>query len=169
MELINTIIDYIARTNLFNFIIFAGIIIFLVKKLNVKSKMEVAVNNIETSIKDSETAKTESKEKLSAVEESMSRLSEEIDAIIEQSEGNAKQVGEKIIEDTCNSVALIKENTQKTIENNRITLKNDLVRRASLASVEVAKSYIIEELKRNPDLHNKLIDESIDAIEGTEI
>ena len=45
-------------------------------------------------------------------------------------------------------------------------MKNELLKRASLASLEVAKSHIIHELNNNKELHDKLIDESIDAIEG---
>lgn len=167
--MVNTIIDYIARTNLFNFIIFSGIIIFLVCRLNVKSKMEAAVCDVENSIKESENAKIDSESQLSSIEESMNHLSEEVDNILKQSNENAILVGKRIESDTQHSIELIKESTQKTIENNLNTLKNDIIRRASLASVEVAKSHIIEELKRNPDLHDRLINESIEAIEGTEI
>ena len=162
-------LSYIARTNLFNFIIFAGIIGFLVKKLNVSSKMETAVHEVEKSINESETAKSDSEEKLGSIKESMNHLSEEVDSILEQSEENAKLVGVKILEDAGTSLAQIQQNTQAAIENNKITLKNDLLRRASLASVEVAKSHIIDELEKNPDLHKKLIDESIEAIDGVEI
>ena len=45
-------------------------------------------------------------------------------------------------------------------------LKNELLKRASLASVEVAKNHIVNELSWNQGLHDKLIDESIEAIEG---
>jgi len=168
MDIIDQIITYIARTNLFNFVIFAGIIIFLICRLKVGEKIGSAVNDVAETINESESAKTESEEKLSTVETSMEHLSDEIDAIIEQSEKNAKLVGEKIVSDTQKTIDSIKENTQKTIENNKVALKNDIIRRASLASVEVAKAHIIEELKRNPDLHDRLIDESINAIEGTE-
>ena len=168
MDIIDQIITYIARTNLFNFVIFAGIIIFLICRLKVGEKIGSAVNDVAETINESEAAKTESEEKLSTVETSMEHLSDEIDAIIEQSEKNAKLVGEKIVSDTQKTIDSIKENTQKTIENNKVALKNDIIRRASLASVEVAKAHIIEELKRNPDLHDRLIDESINAIEGTE-
>jgi len=169
MDILNQIIAYIARTNLFNFVIFAGIIIFLIKKLDVKSKLADAVTDVENSVNESEEVKAASEEKLSTIENSMNNLSAEIDTILEQSEENAKLVGEKIAADTKSAITLIKENTQKAIENNKILLKNDILRKASLASIEVAKSHIIEELKRNPDLHNKLIDESIESIEGTEI
>ncbi len=169
MENLNQIIAYIARTNLFNFVIFAGIIIYLVRRMNVKSKMETAVKEVETLINDSEAAKTLSEEKLSNVEKSMEHLSEEIDSIIEKSEENAKLIGEKIAADTKNIVEVMHENMHKVMENNRVILKNDILRRAALASVEVAKAHITEELEKNPDLHDRLIDESIDAIEGTEI
>ena len=169
MDLVNIIIDYIARTNLFNFVIFAGIIIFLIIKLDVKSKIESAREAVDETIHDSETAKTVSEEKLSSIEESMKNLSADVDKIVSQAEENAKLVGEKIEEDTKKSIAVIHDNAQKVVENNHIILKNDIIRRASLASVEVAKAHIIEELKRNEGLHDKLIDESINTIEGLEL
>ena len=61
---------------------------------------------------------------------------------------------------------IVRDNAGKVIENNEILLKNELIRRASLASIEVAKSQIINELNNNSSLHDKLIDESIEAIEG---
>ena len=169
MDLINIIIDYIARTNLFNFVIFAGIIIFLILKLDVKSKIESARESVDETIHDSETAKTVSEEKLSSIEESMKNLSADVEKIVSQAEENAKLVGEKIEEDTKKSIAVIHDNAKKVVENNHIILKNDIIRRASMASVEVAKAHIIEELKRNEGLHDKLIDESINTIEGLEL
>ena len=169
MDTFNEILAYIARTNLFNFVIFAGIIIYLVCKLNVKTKLENAVTEVDNSIKESEKTKVESEKKLSSIEESMNHLSDEVDLILKQSENNAKLVGEKIAADTEKSLVVLKENTQKVIDNNRNILKNDIIRRASLASIEVAKAHIMEELKQNPNLHERLIDESVNAIEGAEL
>lgn len=169
MDIMHLIIDYIARTNLFNFVIFAGIIIFLIIKLDVKSKIESARVSVDETIHESETAKKDSEDKLSSIEESMKNLSADVDKIVTQAEENAKLVGDKITEDTKKSIAVIHDNAQKVVENNHIILKNDIIRRASLASVEVAKAHIIEELKQNKDLHDRLIDESINTIEGLEL
>lgn len=166
---INAVIDYIARTNLFNFVIFAGIIIFLVKKLKVNTKMANAADEIKKTIENSEIAKSESETKLSAIEESMTHLAEEVDAIIAESDERAELVGAKIIDSAEKAVLVVKDNTEKALENSRMLLKNDLIRRASLASVEIAKAHIREELSKNAELHNKLIEESIDAIEGVEL
>ena len=114
---------------------------------------------------ESETVKVRSEERLSSIEDSIAHIEDEIDAIIEKSEENAKLVGEKILQDAKNTALVIKENTGKAIENSRVILKNELLKRASLASVEVAKGHILNELNNNKELHDKLIDESIEAIE----
>lgn len=169
MEMMDSILNYLARTNLFNFIIFASIIIFLIKKLNVSAKMEASVDSVKETIEESETAKTESEEKLNNIEESMTHLGDEIDAILAESEERAKLVGAKILDDANKTALVVKDNAEKALDNSRILLKNDLIKRASLASVEIAKSHIIEELEKNSDLHNILIDESIEKIEGVEL
>ena len=162
-------IDYIARTNLFNFVIFAGIIIYLVVKLRVGSKIEDAKVSVDETIMASESAKVESEKKLEDIQDSMAHLEEDIDAIIEESEDRAKLVGANILEDAAKGVQTVKENAQKALENSKSILRNDLIRRASLASIEVAKARIIEELGHNADLHQKLIDESIEKLEGVEL
>lgn len=169
MENISSILDYLARTNLFNFIIFASIIIFLIKKLRVGAKMEDSIVSVKETIEESETAKTESEVKLSNIEESMAHLSDEIDAILTESDERAKLVGTKILEDAQKAALVVKDNAQKALENSRVLLKNDLIRRASIASIEIAKSHIINELNKNSELHDRLIDESIDKIEGVEL
>ena len=168
-QVLHSMIDYIGRTNLFNFIIFAGIIAYVAKKLDAKSKIESAVVMVNKTIKESESTKVESELKLSDIQNKLNKISEEIDLIIKHAENNANIVGEKIIGDTEKLSNIIHENTLKTIENNKLSLKNDIMKRVSLASVEVAKYHIQEELNRNPELHSKLIEESISTLEGIKL
>ncbi len=157
-------LDYILRTNLFNFIIFAGIIAFLYIKLDVTGKLDGAKNSVKENIEKSEETKKISAENLSKVEEQVAHLSEEIEEIISKSTENAKLVGTQILADADKAVENIKENSLKLVENKTALLRNDLLKRASLASVEVAKNHIISELNNNSELHTKLIDESVEAI-----
>ena len=166
MENFSIFLDYIARTNLFNFVIFLSIIIFLVKKIDISTKLQNAQDVVENSINESETIRLKSEENLASIENSLANIEEEINEIIDKSEENARLVGEKIIQDGEKTALVIKENASKAIENSRNILRNELLRRASLASVEVAKNHILNELQINQNLHNKLIDESIEAIEG---
>jgi len=163
------VIDYIARTNLFNFIIFAGIIIYLFIKLDVIGKLNSGAKDVVDKIDKSETAKDESEIKLKTIEESVANLEKEVEGIIKQSEANAEVVGGQILAGADKSAENIKANALKLIENKTGVLKNDIMRRASLASVEVAKGQIIKELENNDVLHNRLIDESIEAMNGVDL
>lgn len=155
-----------ARAVFSNFIVFALIIGYVMRQIvHPKSMLEIAQTSIENEIKDSEIAKDESETRLDAIQKSARGVKKEINAILKKSEENAQLVGAKILQDAEKTAVLVKDNADKVVENNQILLKNELIKRASLASVEVAKLHIINELNNNSDLHNKLIDESIEAIE----
>lgn len=163
------IINYIARTNLFNFVIFISIILYLAHKMDVKGKLEQSKEDVNNVIEESKTVKSDSETRLSSIEESMLHIEEEIESILAKSEENAKLVGEKIVHDAEKNVLVIQDNAGKSIENSKMILKNELIKKATLASVEVAKSHILNELNSNQGLHDKLIEESINAIEGVQL
>lgn len=169
MESISEILNYIGRTNLFNFVIFLAIIIFVCKKIDVAGRLEAAKRSVVDNIENSKAVKSDSEFTLKAIEESVAHIEEEIDEIIKKAEDNAQMVGGKILEDADKSVENIKYNLKKTADARAGLLRNDIMRRASAASVEVARNHIINELRNNPELHNKLIDESVEAINGVEI
>lgn len=159
-------ISFSARAVLSNFIVFALIIGFVMKQVvHPKAMLEKEQTVIENQIKDSENLKEESEARLSTIEDSMANIEKEINSILAASEENSVLVGEKIIQDGQKTALVVKENAQKALQNSYTLLKNDLLKKVSLASVEVAKNHIIDELNKNADLHNKLIDESIEAIE----
>ncbi len=160
-------ISFTARAVLSNFIVFALIIGFVLKQvIHPQAMLEKEQTAIETQIKDSEKAKEESEVKLSSIENSMSNIEKEIDSILSAGNENAKLIGEKIIQDGEKTALIIKENAEKALQNSYTLLKNDLLLKASLASVEIAKNHILNELSANTELHDKLINESIEAIEG---
>ena len=165
MENLNLFLDYIARTNLFNFVIFLSIIILLLKKINIVAKLETMKQNVEASIQESISAKEQSEEHLNSVEKSVKNVRKEIDLILKRSEENANLIGTKILQDAEQLALSINENSEKVIENNLFLLRNDLIKRASVASIEVAKMQILKELSNNNELHDKLINESIEALD----
>ena len=162
--MLGSVLDYISRTNLFNFVIFLSVLIFLFKKIDVVGMLENMKNAVIENIEASKTSKSESETYLKEIEEKVSHVEEEIDGIIKKSEQNAKLVGEKIIEDANHTVESIKDNSKKLVENKSALLKNDILKRASEASIEVARNHIVNELNNNYDLHQRLIDESLEAL-----
>ena len=162
--MLGSVLDYISKTNLFNFIIFLSILIFLFKKIDVVGMLENMKNAVIENIEASKTSKSESETHLKEIQEKVSHIEEEIDGIIKKSEQNAKLVGEKIIEDANHTVESIKDNSKKLVENKSALLKNDILKRASEASIEVARNHIVNELNNNYYLHQRLIDESLEAL-----
>ena len=155
-----------ATSVLSNFVVFSSIIIFVMTRIvNTSSLIETAQKSVVEEIYASENVKVESEAKLSKVEESMAHIEEEIESILSKSEQNAKLVGEKILIDADKSIQILQDNTAKSIENSQVLLKNDLIKRVSLASVEVAKKQILQELNNNQGLHERLIDESLESID----
>lgn len=158
-------LSFNARAVLANFIVFAMIIGFVLRQaVHPKAILEQAQTVVENEIKDSITAKEESDEKLATTQKEARGVKKEINAILKKSEENAQLVGAKIIEDAKKTALVIQDNTEKSIETNLALLKNDILKRASLASIEIAKNQILNELNNNSELHDKLIDESIEAI-----
>ena len=168
MESIRLIWEYIGRTNLFNFIIFLSVFILIWKMAKLGDMLERAKQSVIDHIEESKSKKADSEDHLKQIEETVSHLGEEIEGLIKKSEDNAKLVGEKILQDAGNMAEGIRDNARKVVENKSALLKNDILRRASQASIDVARNHIINELRDNDGLHQKLIDESIEAINGIE-
>ncbi|MCQ2738741.1 MAG: hypothetical protein MJ237_00780 [bacterium] len=166
MEILKEILDYIAGTNLFNFVIFLIIIAFVYVRKDVKSVIAKAKSDIDATINASTEAKDNSVISLKNMEQSLSHIEDEVEKILKKSEENATLVGKKILEEAHNSAISIQNGAMKAIENHRNSLRTELIRRASAASVELAKAQIISELQTNETLHDKLIDESVEQLEG---
>ena len=169
MDSIAVFFDYIGKTNLFNFIIFLSIIIYLCNKIDLNGKLESQKKNVANEIEHSKSEKQSSEESLKKIEDSVARIGEEIEQILAQADTNAEMVGSKILEDANKAVQGIQNNSKSAINTKALLLKNDILLRASKASIDVAKNQIIKELNSNPDLHNKLIDESLEAINGVNL
>ena len=148
-----TVLDYIAKTNLFNFIIFAAVFALIFWKIDLIGLLEKGRQSIAEKIEDSETKRNEAEAGLQTIEDKVSNLENTVKELIVKSEENANIVGEKMISDANNTAQNIKSGTIKLTEN----------------KAALAKSHILNELMSNKELHNKLIDESIDAINGGNI
>ena len=159
------VLSYTARAVLANFIVFATII-FIISKFAIKPNelLEKAQKDIEQSIKKSEQVKLDSQEQLLSTQDRIKNIEVEVEEIIKNSKETAQNAGAKILDDANKIAISTKEDIKKTIQNNQYLTKNDIVRRTSSALIEIAKTNIINELNKNPQLHDKLIDESIQTI-----
>lgn len=166
MEQLIEIWAKICESNLFNFIVMILLLAWMVKKFDLGSKIEAGRKKIEQNISESEKAKEESLTKLYKAQEDATKVDEEMFKIFKAAEENAKVMGEKLIAEANSQKDVIKENSKKAIDANIKSVKNEILKETAEEAMKLAEEHIKSELERDPNLHQKYIYESIDAIDG---
>ncbi len=166
MENLIEIWKQICESNLFNFVVMVLLLAWLVKKFDLGAKIEAGRKKIESNIAESETVKEENLKKLYEVQEASTKIDEEMLKVFNSAEEKARFVGEKLLEEGKIQAESIKENSKKTIDANVKTVKNEIIKETAQEAMKLAEQHIKSTLESDPNLHQKFIWESIDAIDG---
>lgn len=166
MENLIEIWKQICESNLFNFVVMVLLLAWLVKKFDLGAKIEAGRKKIESNIAESETVKEENLKKLYEVQEASTKIDEEMLKVFSSAEEKARFVGEKLLEEGKIQAESIKENSKKTIDANVKTVKNEIIKETAQEAMKLAEQHIKSTLESDPNLHQKFIWESIDAIDG---
>lgn len=157
--------NIIVESNTFNFIIFAAIIFWIFRKINVKGIIDSLHLKIVEMIESAKKNKEEAHQKLKEVEKSVENLPSELDLMIKEAKTSAHSIGEKILDDAKKQVEGISSNAKKIIDAEEKRVTAILTKMASKASVEQAKTHITNLLVKTPELHEKYINESIEELD----
>lgn len=166
MENLIEIWKQICESNLFNFVVMILLLAWLVKKFDLGAKIETGRKKIESTIAESETIKEENLKKLYDAQDSSTKIDEEMLEVFNKAEEKARFVGEKLLEEGKSQTETIKENCKKAIDANIKTVKNEIIKETAEEAMKLAEEHIKSTLERDPNLHQKFIWESIDAIDG---
>lgn len=165
METISHIWHVFVITNTFNFLIFAAIIIWIFKKINAKAIIDSLHAKVVETIETAKKTKEEAHGHLKEVEKSVENLPEVLNSILQDASKSAEVIEKKLLEDAQKQVEHIRVNAEKVIEAEEKMLTSKLTKKASKASVELAKSHIQTALEKNPQLHEKYINDSIEELD----
>lgn len=157
--------NIILHSNLFNFTIFLLIIIVIAKKIDVCAMLNSMRDNVISKIDNSQEIRNKALEELENAKKSVSNTSNEIDEINKNAQKTSEIMKSKIIEDANSRVHSIAKNSKNIIANEEKQTSNKILSDLSAKSIELATSYIINEIQQNPQLHNKFIEESIQDLE----
>ena len=147
--------NVIVESNTLNFVVFVLILAYLCKKIDVNKIIEASKEAKEVAIKD-----------LAKAEDSVKNVATEVETILADAKVTASKMREKIAEDAKLQAESIKKNAKKIIDAEEKIIYNLLMKKASKASLEVAKSHIKDTLRNNEALQDKYINESIDKLDG---
>ena len=159
------IFHYILHSNLINFLIVLALIVFIVKKLNLKIKIEVLRDEIKGYVDTSEKEKNVAKENLSAIKEKIEHLPEQIKDIEQSTENSVKSISEKIKSDIEEQKQDMANSAARIFNLEMKNFKQKLTAALSQKSVEISRENAINQLKENYELHRKYIDNAIDELD----
>lgn len=145
------------------------ILVYIAKKMNLKTSLENSVKNVETEIKKSDEEKEKSEEIFSNSQKIMEKLPQEIDKLEKEAISKAEIFKCEIEETTLKNIQSIEQNVQRTLKIEEEKFSNLLKDKTVTASVEKAKAGIIKQLEANPDLHAKFITESLDELDRVKL
>ncbi len=154
----------IVESNTFNFAVLLLIFALLFKKLNISDTVEKIKQNIIKSIEDAKLEREQAKQKLTEAQNSVEHVEEEIKERLQDASIRAKGLAKQIQNETSLKVKLIEKNIERVIEAEEKTLSSQMSDKALQSAISLAKEHITKTLAENPDLHNKLIEESIGEI-----
>lgn len=162
---ISHIWQVIVYSNTFNFVVFVAILVWIFKKINISAIVDNLRQKIIELIEAARKAKEDAQIQLKEAEKSVENLPQELKTILEDADKSAKTIEQKLLDEAKQQVESIESNAQKTIKAEEKVIKSNLISKTSKASVELAKSHVKSVLVKNPELHEKYINASIDELD----
>lgn len=157
--------DIIVKSNMFNFIVFVLILVWIFKKIDIASMIKSLQDKIIKIIDEVKKNHKDAKENLLNAEKSIEHLGEELETIVNDAKKSAVVISDKILTETQKQLESIESNAQKVIEAEEKMLISNLAKNTSKASIDSAQSHIKNILQQTPSLHEKYINESIDELD----
>ncbi len=147
-----------------NFLILVAIMIFVIRKLDVKGFFKKRTELIEQSIRESREAKELAQKALAAVEERLKVKDSEIEHIIASAGQSGEKEKTRLIEEGERLKARILEQAKTNIDYEVKKAKEAIKEEAVELAMELAEKKLKEKLSKDEQL--KLLEESLVKIEG---
>lgn len=161
--------NIILTSNLFNFVLMLVILGWIINKFNLADVLENGRQKIEDRLILARASKEKSIKTLFEVQEKDKEIDKKVYETINHSVQNAVIVGEKLVSDAKIQAEGIEKSTQKSIETNIEKLRMNVTAETAESALNIAKEYIVNEFKKNRDLHIRYINESIEALKEIEL
>lgn len=161
--------SFLLSTNIINFGIMVWLLYKLLRKINISRIFDKSIDNVKKTIKDSQDTKMLAQKNLSNSCEVLKKLPIQIEQI-EQFNAQKNEIFlQKVNENTQKSIENLNKNIEKNIKTAEEKISTRILGQTIMDSIEKSKLRIIDELKKNPQLHADYIQESLKELERLEI
>lgn len=155
------IVDFILKTNTFNFFILFLCFALLAHYLKFGDMLENLKNAVIKKIEDAKSEKENALKNLNNAQNEVANLENDIENKIQNAKISAENVASRINDETLKNVENIIKNSENIIQSEEKSISSELLKEASLNAVSLSREYIKSELSKRPELHKKFIHESI--------
>lgn len=155
--------------NVFNFLTVFSLIVLLILKLDVATKLENAKDEIVKLINKSEEDKVLSERSFESAQIEVENLPQEIEKIKVDAQNTIEAYKRTVEVDIAKTEQKLQTNAQKIIDNETLRINNELQKELSLAAINVAHEKTLENLQNNKELHRKFIADAINKLEEIEV
>ena len=158
--------NVILETNIFNFIILILFFVALSLRFNPSSKLQNVIDGIKKQIDNSDSAKELSVIELKEAQEKLKTVDAEVIEIEANTKKSLSLIQHSILKQENEAIEALEQNTQKILNSNQNKAIQKLSKKTVLASFELAKHHIEKLLEKNPQYHQKFIEDSIKELDG---
>lgn len=169
MQEIISILKLLAESNTINFIIMVALLWYIVRKIHLGAFFDGASDKIHSNIENSELSKQRSEGTLAESQKKMDKLPDDLAALEKTSESKIKAFEEKIKSNTERTIFDLGQSIKRVMEIEEKKVSNIMTEKTSRDSIALAKNKIIDILNKNPDLHNRFIQQSLEELDRVKI
>ena len=156
--------DIIVKTNTFNFAILMIIFAVIFVKLNVPQILENIKNDIASTINNALSEKDLAEKELRKATKLVKNTDNEVEEKLNIAKTNAKTLVNDINRTTNEQIKHIENNIARVIDSEEKKVSSELSIKTINSAIQLAKETIINNLKKDKNLHTKLLDKSIEEL-----
>lgn len=156
--------NIIIETNTFNFVILAIIIAIVWVKLDINKVFQTLKENISNAIENAKTSKLDADRELKKAKKLFKNIQNEITEQEQQAQKTANAMVNSITKNLEEQLNSIEKNINLAIQNEEKEYSLNLTHETTDKAIKIAEQKIINMLNDNPQLHEKLIQESINEL-----
>jgi len=157
-------VENLIDANVVSFAVMVGIITWGCKKLKVGELLKKGSLKIKDIVDKSEDAKAHSYGVLKNAQTEMERLPGEIENLHSEAKNTGEILAKQIKEEADKKTKIIEDNMRKNIDFEVKTTTDSLSKDISIASLRVAQDNLKQLLEKDATLHERIINECIEAL-----
>lgn len=162
-------LHYIAHSNIVNFVLLFGLIIFLWYKLDGTKKYAKVVHSVKHQIDSSDIVKKKSIANLNIAKRSLEMADEDIKKIFENAKNTIEKTKTALEVDLENIDAKLSDSSNKAVESFKERINQTARVEIVNSAIQKAEEKLVKMLEDNPNMHKEIISSAIDEIDGINI